>query len=441
MKYKKVGIISLGCGKNLINSEQMLYLIKDAGYEIVPEPTDAQVVIVNTCGFIDSAKSEAIETILSLADFKKAGGIEKILVAGCLSERYKEQVIEEMPEVDGIIGCGAFGEVISAINAVERGEIPVLMGDIDAPVEETERILTGFGSWSYVKIAEGCDNKCAYCVIPSLRGKFRSRPMENILEEVEQLARGGIREFIIVAQDITRYGTDLYGRRRLSDLLKEMCTINDVEWIRLHYLYPDEIDDELIKTIASEEKILKYLDIPIQHINDNVLKRMNRRGTGDEIRALISELRRKIPGLVLRTSLIVGLPGEEQIEFGELCEFLRWAKIERTGVFSFSPEEGTKAAEMPDRADEETAQTRVRIVEEIQSRIMDEFNSKRLGTIIRVICEGYDEENGYYYGRSYAESPEIDGVIYIKGKQLIIGEFSNVLITEEQSGGLIGEAV
>lgn len=441
MKYNKIGLISLGCGKNLVNSEQMLYLISDAGYILTDEPAQADVMIVNTCGFIDSAKSEAIDTILDLAQYKQSGELKKILVAGCLAERYKTQILQEMPEVDGVIGCGSFSEIVSAIKATENDETPVLMGDIDAPLDETQRVVTGIGSWTYLKIADGCDNRCSYCIIPDLRGKYRSRPMESVIAEARELAHGGIHEVLVIAQDITRYGTDLYGKHKLAELLKELCLISEIEWIRLHYLYPDDITDELIELIANESKILKYLDIPIQHVNNKILKAMNRRGTGEEIRELFHKLRERIPGLVIRTSLITGLPGESEAEFDELCNFLRNEQIERVGVFPYSPEEGTLAAEMPDRPDEETAVRRASIVEDIQEKIMHEFNSKRIGRIERVICEGYDEVIESFYGRSYAESPDIDGRILIRGDKYIIGSFIDVRICGEQDGELFGEIV
>ena len=441
MKFSKIGLISLGCGKNLVNSEQMLRLISDAGYAITDDCSEADVMIINTCGFIDSAKSEAIDTILDTARYKSPDGLKKILVAGCLAERYREQILSELPEVDGVIGCGSFGEIIKAIKALENDERPVLMGSIDEPLDETGRIVTGLGSWTYLKIADGCDNRCAYCIIPYLRGKYRSRPMEKIIEEARTLASGGIRELLVIAQDITRYGTDLYGEQKLAALLRELCAIPGIEWIRLHYLYPNDISDELIDVIAGEEKILKYLDIPIQHINDRILKSMNRRGTGGDIRRIIDVLRSRIPGLVIRTSLITGLPGEGESEFEELCDFLREYKIERAGVFPYSPEEGTPAALMPDRPSEETAKRRAETVEDIQSAIMEAFNAGRIGTTVRVICEGFDEELGCSYGRSWAESPDIDGRILLRGEPRIIGEFYEVRLVDEENGELIGETI
>jgi len=434
----KIGLISLGCAKNLINSEQMLFLLDEAGHEIVPQPEGADAVIVNTCGFIDSAKSEAIENILELAQLKKEGKLGKIIVCGCLSERYRDEILTELPEIDALLGVGSFGEIVSAVESSLSGQPALLFGDKHAPIDETGRVISTGPGWAYLKIAEGCDNRCAFCVIPEIRGKFRSRPIEGILEEAVDLAAAGIKELIIIAQDITRYGVDLYGKRSLCVLLRELSKIQGIEWLRLHYLYPDEMDDELIALIASEPKIVKYLDIPIQHINNVILKRMNRRGTGDEIRVLFKTLRERIPSLVLRTSLIVGLPGEGEAEFEELCAFLREAKIERAGVFPYSPEEGTPAAKMEDRADESTASRRAQLVMDLQSNIMDEFNDLRIGQRIRVLCEGFDEFAECWYGRSEADSPDVDGKVFFTGSG-IPGEFVTVEVSSILDGDLMGE--
>lgn len=437
----KVALISLGCAKNLVNSEQMLCLMDEAGFELTPEPDGADAVVINTCGFIDSAKMEAIDNILAMGALKEEGKLKKIIVTGCLSERYREELLAEMPEIDAVLGVGSFGDIVKAVTDVMHDDEKLaLFGDIDAPDSETGRIITTGPSWAYLKIAEGCDNRCSYCVIPSLRGKFRSRPMESVVSEAEALAATGIKELIVVAQDITRYGIDLYGKRSLAELLTKLCAIEGLRWIRLHYLYPDEMDDELIDVIAREEKILKYIDIPIQHINDKILKLMNRRGTGAEIRELFAKLRSRVPGIVIRTSLITGLPGEGEEEFEELCLFLREAKIERAGVFPYSPEEGTPAAEM-ERPDEETAQRRAELVMQIQGEIMDEFNRSRIGKTEVVLCEGYDEESGCSYGRSYAESPDIDGQILFTGAEGREGEFYLVEFTGDCDGDMTGEAV
>ncbi|MBR3059555.1 MAG: 30S ribosomal protein S12 methylthiotransferase RimO [Oscillospiraceae bacterium] len=435
---KTVGLISLGCAKNLINSEQMLCLLSEAGYGITSDPAEADALIINTCAFIDSAKSEAIDNILECAELKKTGKLKTLLVAGCLPQRYKEELLRELPEVDGILGTGAFDEVVAALEQADAGEKPLLLGDLNAPVSEAGRIVSTGPGWAYLKIAEGCDNRCAFCVIPSIRGRYRSRPMERILEEAKGLAAGGVKELLVVAQDITRYGLDLYGRPRLAELVRELCRIDGIHWIRLHYLYPDLIDDELIRTVAEEEKVVKYLDIPIQHINDGILKRMNRRGSGAELEALLTRLRERIPGLVIRTSLITGLPGEGVEEFGQLCDFLRRAKLERAGVFPYSPEEGTPACSM-ERPDTETAERRCDLITELQSRIMDEFNESRLGTVQEVLAEGFDVVAECWYGRSYADSPDVDGKVFFTGKNVQPGSFVRVRINEVLDGDLVGE--
>ncbi len=437
MAYK-VNLISLGCAKNLVNSEQMLCLIDEAGFEIISSPEGADAVILNTCGFIDNAKMEAIDNIIWLGELKNEGLVKKIIVAGCLPERYKEELSSEMPEIDAMVGVGSFGEIVDVINSVLGGKSDSRFGDIHAPVEETGRIISTGPSWAYIKIAEGCDNRCSYCIIPKLRGKFRSRPMENIIEEAKALAEAGVKELIVVAQDITRYGIDIYNKRSLSKLLETLCQIEGIEWVRLHYLYPDEIDDELIDVIAKNDKILKYIDLPIQHINNEVLRLMNRRGTGDEVRALFKKLRDKIPGVVLRTSIIAGLPGEGETEFEELCEFLREAKIERAGVFPFSPEEGTAAAKM-EYPDADIAQRRAELIMDIQAGIMDDFNNSRINSTVTVLCEGIDEETGLFYGRSFAESPDVDGYIFFGGEDVLPGNFYSVKILDDLNGDLFGE--
>ena len=436
----RVCLISLGCAKNLVNSEQMLYQIAEAGYELTSEPGLAAAVVINTCGFIDAAKSEAIDTILENAALKNEEGYPKIVVTGCLSERYKDGIFEELPEVDALVGVGSFDKITDALENVFAGRRVSRYGDISAPLDETPRIVSTGPSWAYLKIADGCDNRCSYCAIPDIRGSFRSRTIENILREAHELAGNGMKELIIIAQDITRYGLDLYGERRLGELLRELCGISELEWIRLHYLYPDEIGDDLIDIIANEEKIVKYLDIPIQHINDGILRRMNRRGTGGQIRKLFRRLRERIPEVVLRTSLIVGFPGEGEEEFVELCEFLREFEIERAGVFKFSPEEGTAAAEMPEQVPGETSERRAELVGEIQYDIMQEFCASRVGRTLRALCEGEDGETGMHWGRSQADSPDIDGRVLWTGSGLP-GEFADVEITDTKNGDLIGVAI
>ena len=435
----KVSFISLGCAKNTVNAEQMMALCRDAGMELLSAPEGADVVVINTCGFIDSAKSEAIDNIIAMGELKAEGRIGKILVTGCLSQRYKEEILTELPEVDGVLGTGSYSEIVSAIEEVTLGGVPCRFGSIHAPVEELDRVLTTPPYIAYLRIAEGCDNHCAYCVIPSLRGKYRSRTMENVLAEAQKLADGGVKELIIIAQDITRYGIDLYGEKKLSALLHELCKM-DFRWIRLHYLYPDEIDDELIDTIAEEPKILKYLDIPIQHCNDEVLRAMNRRNTKEELLELFYTLRGRIDGLVLRTSLITGLPYEDEAAFDELCRFLREVEIERAGVFPYSPEEGTRAALMENRVDTAEAERRAELVVDVQSRIMDDFNESRMGDVTEVLCEGWDGQAMSYAGRSWAESPDIDGRIYFTAQREVKdGEFVPVRITGTMDGELTGE--
>ena len=411
---KSIALISLGCAKNLVNSEQMLYLLDEAGYALSPDPEGCDAVIINTCGFIDAAKSEAIDTILQMAELKAAGKLAKIIVTGCLPERYRDDIRTELPEIDAILGVGSFADIVSALDEAFAGNSVEYFGDKNAPVDELPRVVSTGPAWAYLKIAEGCDNFCAFCAIPYIRGRYRSRSMTNILEEARSLAEHGVKELIVIAQDITKYGTDLYGKRSLAELCSKLSEIDGIEWIRLHYTYPDQFDDELIDEIASNDKIVKYLDIPIQHINDGILRAMNRHGTSDDIRRLFKDLRQRIPGLVLRTSIIAGLPGEGEAEFEELCEFLREAKIERAGVFPFSPEEGTRAAKM-EHVDFETAQRRAELIMQLQSEIMEEFCRSQVGKTLRVLCEGYDEEQKMFFGRSYADSPDIDGLVFFDG--------------------------
>ena len=425
---KTFAMISLGCAKNLVNTEQMLYLMDEAGYTLVPEPDGAALAIVNTCGFIDA--------ILEMAELKKAGRLGALIVTGCLAERYKDSILEELPEIDAVLGVGSFKDIVQAADAALDGRCTALFGDQSAPVDELPRVVTTGPGWAWLRIAEGCNNFCAFCAIPFIRGRYRSRSMENILEEAHDLAAHGAKELIVIAQDITRYGTDLYGKRCLAELCRRLSEIEGVAWIRLHYLYVDQFDDELIDEIANNPKIVKYLDIPIQHINDGILKRMNRRGTGADIRRLFKTLRERVPGLVLRTSLITGLPGEGEAEFEELCEFLREAKLERVGVFPFSPEEGTPAAAM-EHVGEEEAQRRAELVLELQAPIMEAFCQSLCGKTLDVLCEGFDGESGLLYGRCYADSPDIDGQVYFTGDSAP-GTIVPVFIERTEDGLLYG---
>lgn len=437
-----IGFISLGCAKNQVDCERMMYRVQEAGHTVCAGIDGCDVVVINTCGFIDSAKAEAIDMILMTAGLKAEGRVGKILVTGCLSQRYQEQIMAELPEVDGVLGTGSYTEVVSAIDALLEDRTVASFGSIDAPEEETGRIVTTPEHYAYLKIAEGCDNRCSYCVIPYLRGKYRSRQMDDVLYEARLLAESGVKELIVVAQDTCRYGTDFPEHKRLlPQLLSQLCQIEKLQWIRVHYLYPDEIDDELIDVIAREDKIVKYLDIPIQHCNDTILKLMNRRGNGEYLKELFAKLRKEIPGLVLRTSVITGLPGEGEAEFTELCEFLKEQRLERVGAFAFSPEEGTPAAEM-EHVDNETALQRAQMIERIQSGIMDDYSEAMMGKTITVLVDGFDEEFEQFYGRTYADSPEIDGRVWIATQEAISeGDFVQVCIDGLVEGDLSGYVV
>jgi len=444
-----VGMVSLGCDKNKINAEQMLWRLMDAGYDIVEIPEMADVVIINTCSFIESAKAEAIENILEIAAAKKenregdiGGNVEKIIVTGCMAERYKEEILKEIPEVDGLVGTGSYDDIVSVVDSVLEGKKTVKFGDPDGEPEEVARFLTGPQYSACIKVAEGCDNCCSYCVIPSLRGRYRSRRMENILEEARDLAENGVKELILVAQDVTRYGIDLYSKKALPELLVKLCDIEGIEWIRLHYLYPEEITDELIQTIKSQPKVLRYLDIPIQHISDKILHDMNRRSDSRSIRELLKKVRRELEGVCIRTSIIVGFPGEGEEEFEELCDFLRDAKLERVGFFAFSPEEGTPAFDMPGAPDKDEVDRRLEVLTDIQERIMYEYNHRCTGKVFDVLCEGFDPIIRHYFGRTYADSPEIDGKVFFTSSVSVWeGDIAEVLIEDTLDGDLVGRAL
>ena len=435
-----IGFISLGCAKNQVDCERMMYRVQEAGHTVKGDIVGSDVVVINTCGFIDSAKSEAIDYILQTAALKDEGLVGKILVTGCLSQRYQMDILNEMPEVDGVLGTGSYTEIVPAIEALLTTEDSVAeFGSIDAPEQETGRILTTPEHYAFIKIAEGCDNRCAYCIIPYLRGKFRSRQMDDVLYEARLLAASGVKELIVVAQDTSRYGTDLPCHKRLlPELLRRLCQIEELHWIRIHYVYPDEIDDEFIEVMATEPKIVKYLDIPIQHCNSKILKLMNRRGDGAFLRELFEKLRSRVPDLVIRTSLITGLPGEGEEEFAELCQFLRELRLERVGAFAFSPEEGTPAAEM-EHVDMDVAVKRAEMVEMIQSDIMDAYNASFIGRDLEVLVDGYDEEFEQFYGRTYADSPDIDGRVWLASEDpLREGQFVMVHIDGCIDGDLSG---
>ncbi len=434
-----IGFISLGCAKNQVDCERMMYRVREAGHTVKEDIVGSDVVVINTCGFIDSAKAEAIDYILQTAALKAEGQVGKILVTGCLSQRYQDEILSEMPEVDGILGTGSYTEIVPAIEALLNQQTVSEFGSIDAPEQETGRIVTTPEHYAFIKIAEGCDNRCAYCIIPYLRGKYRSRQLDDVLYEARLLADSGVKELIVVAQDTSRYGTDLPGHKRLlPELLRKLCEIEGLHWIRVHYVYPDEIDDEFIDVMATQPKIVKYLDIPIQHCNSKILKLMNRRGDGQFLRELFAKLRSRIPGLVIRTSLITGLPGEGDAEFQELCDFLREQRLERVGAFAFSPEEGTPAAKM-EFVDNEVAQQRAQTIEMIQSGIMDDYNAAMQGKTLEVLVDGYDEELEQFYGRTYADSPDIDGRVWLASEEpLREGMFVTVKIDGCVDGDLSG---
>lgn len=435
----KIGLISLGCAKNLVDSEHMLALLRAAGWEITEDMAEADVGVVNTCGFIEAAKSEAIETILETAQYKRTGSMKGLVVTGCLVQRYAQEMQDELPEIDAICGTGSYENIVDAANAALGGQKAAYMADMASAALEGDRSRLTPSYTAYFKIAEGCSNRCGYCIIPKLRGPYRSREMDALLEEARQLSEAGVKELIVIAQDITKYGMDLSEHKRLlPELLRQLCEL-DFAWVRLHYLYPDQITEELIDVIAEEPKIVKYLDIPLQHVSRRILRAMHRPGDGEEFAALIEKLRARIPGLVLRTSLIVGLPGETEEEFAELCTFLQETAIERVGVFEFSPEEGTEAAELPDQIDAETKANRRLIVEELQSGVLDDYNTSRHGEVMDVLCEGFDDEQQLWFGRTYADSVEVDGHVYFESdEEPQEGTFVPVLITESLGPDLLG---
>ena len=432
----KVHFTALGCAKNLIDSEQMLALITDAGHTLVSDPAEADAAVVNTCAFIESAQEEAINTILELARWKTEGQLRRLVVTGCLAQRYQDEILQELPEIDAVVGTSSFADIVEALESEEHGLRR--FADRNEPLPELDRLVSTGPGWAYIKIADGCDRRCAYCVIPSIRGRYRSRPVASILDEARALAGSGVKELILVAQDVSRYGRDLRDGTTLCTLLRELVKVEGLEWIRLHYLYPDEISDELIELIAAEPKIVKYLDIPIQHVNDAILKAMRRRETKASICALFDKLRARIPGVVIRTSLIVGLPGEGEAELEELMAFLRQQKLPRAGVFAYSPEEGTAAAAMPGRCSREEAGQRRERVMALQSVIMDEFDAARVGGTERVLCEGRD--GLLWCGRSQADSPDVDELVCFSGEGKP-GEFFDVRILSADGGELIGESI
>ncbi|MBR0231510.1 MAG: 30S ribosomal protein S12 methylthiotransferase RimO [Clostridia bacterium] len=438
----KVGFVSLGCPKNLLNTEVMIAKLVDHGMEIVAEEIDADVIVISTCAFIESAKNEAIENILDIAWLKKNRSLKGIVVTGCLPQRYKDEVLKELPEVNCILGTGSLDDICHAVEVAYEGESYSSFGDIDKQPLGGERIITTPDHFAYVQIAEGCDNCCTYCVIPSIRGRFRSRQMSDITEEVRNLASIGIKEICLVAQDTTRYGEDLYGTYALDSLISELSEIDGIEWIRVLYCYPDRITDGLIEEFKNNKKLVKYIDMPIQHINDGILKRMNRRDTSAGIKAIIKKLRDNVPGIVLRTTVIVGFPGEKAAEYNELRDFIKETRFERLGVFEYSREEGTPAFDFPGQVSENTKKKRCDELMSIQNRIHNEYNAGFVGKELKVICEGYDEVSECFYGRSYADAPDIDGKVYFSASRRVRpGEFVTVRIDEVLDYDLLGKLV
>ncbi|MBR4874504.1 MAG: 30S ribosomal protein S12 methylthiotransferase RimO [Clostridia bacterium] len=437
-----IGIVSLGCPKNRVDTENMLGILGENGYEIVADPSLADIIIVNTCGFIDSAKEESINTVLEMAEFKK-DKCRLLIMTGCLAERYHSEILDEMPEVDAVLGTGDYYKIAEVIKTAKEGERCVLAGHIDDEIPEgLPRILSTGSHTAYLKIADGCDNKCTYCVIPKLRGKYRSRPLDDILEEAKELAKSGVRELIVIAQDTTRYGYDLYGEEKLSYLLERLAEIDGIHWVRVHYMYPESVTDSMIKVFSQNEKIVKYMDIPIQHINDRVLKLMGRKTSRGEIVSLIKKLREKIPDITLRTSLIAGFPSETEEEFSELLEFIKDAKFERLGVFAYSQEENTAAARLPGQLGEEVKISRQEKAMEIQTQILSDIQKSKIGKTVEVLVEGYDSESLMYFGRSTADSLDVDATVYFAAEDEVkIGSFVFVKILNTDSIDLIGAEV
>lgn len=440
----RVGLVSLGCTKNQVDAERMLYKIREAGYQLVSDAALADIAIINTCGFIESAKQEAIESIFEFAALKKEGRIKKIVITGCLAERYREEVAELIPEADAVVGIGSNDDIVSILGKIMTGGTATAVqsyGDSENLSLTGERVQTTLSFCSYLKIAEGCDNRCSYCAIPSIRGRFRSVPMEELIAEAEQLVHNGVRELIVIAQDTTRYGIDLYGEYKLPELLKKLCEIEELKWIRVLYCYPERVTDELLDVMASEEKIVKYMDLPIQHCDGEILKKMNRKGDEASLRALIEKIREKVPGITLRTTLITGFPGETEEQFGRLAEFVKDMKFDRLGCFAFSSEEGTPAHDMDGQLDEDVKERRAEVIMDQQMMIAVKKNKALVGETIEIVVEGFDRYGDCYFGRSAADAPDIDGKIFFTsgGKRQVPGKFVKVKITDMLDYDLIGE--
>ena len=442
MSLTKVGFVSLGCSKNLVDTEVMLRRLHDAGYEITPDETEAEIIVINTCGFIESAKKEAIDNILDIAWLKEHGKCRHIIATGCLVERYGEEVLRELPELDAILGVGSLEDIAEACAAVERGQRYVSLRDKECAPLGGERILTTPEYTAYLKVAEGCDNRCTYCAIPSIRGRMRSRTVEDIVREAKELEALGVKELNLIAQDTTRYGLDIYGEYKLAALVRAICEATDIPWIRLLYCYSDKITDELIDELAKNPRLVKYMDIPIQHIDDRVLAAMNRHGTSALIRETVEKLRARVPGITLRTTAMVGFPGEDEAAFETLCAFVKEARFERFGAFTFSPEEGTVAATMAGQLDEQTKQDRYDVLMRTQLTVTEELNEERIGKTLTVLCEGYDTVAEIHYGRSAADAPDVDGRVYFSSPRRIPeGTFVEVTIDEAMDYDLVGHTV
>ena len=436
----KISMVSLGCPKNQVDAEMMLYSLKQAGFEICSEEANADAIIVNTCGFIEEAKAEAIENILEAAKYKQDGNCKALIVTGCLAERYKDDVTEEIPEVDVCVGIGSNGKIADIVKSAIEGKKQNRYGEKKDLDLNGKRILGGYPFSTYLKVADGCDNCCTYCAIPKIRGKMRSRKIEDCIAEAKTLAENGVKELIVVAQDTTAYGTDIYGKPMLSKLLSELCKIDGLKWIRTLYTYPEKITDELLDTIAQEPKLLKYLDMPIQHVNGEILKRMNRKGNQETLTALINKIRAKIPNITLRTTLITGFPGETEEQFSELAQFVKDIRFDRLGCFTYSAEEGTAAAEFDNQIDEQTKVDRMENIMDMQMTISAEKNEEKIGTTAEVIIEGWDDYIKCYFGRTIYDAPEVDGKIFFMAKkQHKIGDFVNVRINDCLDYDLLGE--
>lgn len=436
----KVSMVSLGCPKNQVDAEMMLYSLREAGFEISPEEAAADAIIINTCGFIEDAKAEAIENILEASRYKAEGNCKALIVTGCLAERYKDDVTEEIPEVDVCVGIGSNGNIAEIVKNAIEGNCQNSFGaktDLDL---NGKRILGGYPFTAYLKVADGCDNCCTYCAIPQIRGRLRSRTIEDCVAEAKELANMGVKELIVVAQDTTAYGTDIYGKSELPRLLEELCKVDGIHWIRTLYTYPDKITDELLEVLANEPKLVKYLDIPLQHVNGEILKKMNRKGDKTSLEALINKIRAKIPEITLRTTFITGFPGETDEQFCELCEFVKATRFDRLGCFTYSAEEDTLAAEFENQVDEQTKVSRMENIMDMQTVIASEKNEEKIGTVAEVLIEGWDDYIKCYFGRTTGDAPEVDGkIFFMSTRPLVIGEFVKVRINDCLEYDLLGE--